>query len=51
MSTLLLIANTIMTFGILVGVWWGVIASKGGDLAEVAKALKEFAEKNFKDKK
>lgn len=47
---LLAILNTVMTFGILVGVWWGVIASKGGDLIEVAKALKEFTEKNFKDK-
>lgn len=47
MTSILLIANTIMTAGILVGVWWGVIASKGGDLKEVAKSLRAFVEKNF----
>lgn len=35
-----------MTFGILVGVWWSVVASKNGDLSEVAKAFREFLEKN-----
>lgn len=40
------ILNTAMTFGILVGVWWGVIASKNGDLKEVAQAFRDFIEKN-----
>ena len=46
MTSILLIANTIMTAGILIGVWWGVIASHNGDLKEVAKAFREFVEKN-----
>lgn len=46
MIEILTICNTIMTAGILVGVWWGVIASHNGDLKEVAKAFREFVEKN-----
>ena len=45
--TILAILNTAMTFGILVGVWWGVLASHNGDIKEVAKALREFIGKNF----
>lgn len=46
----LTIFNTVMTFGILVGVWWGVVASHNGDLKEVTKAFKEFIDKNYKDR-
>ena len=41
-----IILNTVMTFGILAGVWWGVVASKNGDLKEVAQAFRDFLEKN-----
>ena len=44
--TLLAILNTVMTFGILAGVWWGVVASKNGDLKEVVQAFRDFLEKN-----
>ena len=43
---ILAILNTAMTFGILVGVWWGVVASHNGDLKEVAQAFRDFIEKN-----
>ena len=43
---MLAIINTIMTAGILIGVWWTVFASHNGDIKEVAKALKEFIDKN-----
>ena len=46
MTQILLISNTIMTAGILVGVWWGVIASHNGDLREVIQAFRDFLEKN-----
>ena len=42
---LLAILNTVMTFGILTGVWWGVVASKNGDLKEVVLAFRDFLEK------
>ena len=46
MIELLTVCNTVMTAGILVGVWWGVIASHNGDLREVIQAFLDFLEKN-----
>jgi len=46
MVELLLFLDTVMTLGILVGVWWSVFAAHNGDLKEVARTLREFVEKN-----
>lgn len=50
MIEFLLLLDTILTVGILVGVWWGVFASKSGDVREVVIAFQEFVRKNFADK-
>ena len=51
MIEFLLLLDTILTVGILVGVWWGVFASKSGDVREVVIAFQEFVKKNFADNK
>ncbi|MGI5831397.1 MAG: hypothetical protein ACOX6D_02530 [Thermoguttaceae bacterium] len=45
---ILTILNTVMTFGILIGVWWMVVASQGGPLKEVIKTFKELMDKHFR---
>ena len=46
MIEFLLLLDTILTVGILIGVWWGVLASHNGDLREVVQAFRDFLDKN-----
>ena len=46
---ILAILNTVMTLGILVGVWWGNLKPKT-DLKNVWNAIRKFIGKIVKDK-